>query len=39
MSTPLATDKGFEFARHAAPDTSKETAPSVRITEREQDVR
>jgi hypothetical protein len=35
MSTLPATDKGFGFARHADPDTSKEAAASVHITERE----
>jgi hypothetical protein len=38
MSTLPATDRGAEFVRHTDPDTSKEAAASVHITEREQDV-
>ena len=39
MSTVPATDKAFGFACHTAPDTTKEAAASVHVTEGEQDVR
>jgi hypothetical protein len=38
MSTLLATEKAFGFARHTALNSFKEKLASVRITQREQSV-
>ena len=38
MSTLLATEKAFGFARHTALNSFKETFASVLITQLEQDV-
>jgi hypothetical protein len=39
MSTLLATENAFGVARLADPDTCKQAAASIHITQREQDVR
>jgi hypothetical protein len=38
MSTLLATENAFGFARHTAPNSFKETLASVHITQHEQGV-